>query len=872
MSDRRTLSLTTVALLALAVAIPFARSGQAPAPELQKTRVDIEQRVDAMLAQLTLEEKVGLLGGVDGFYAPGVPKLGLPRMKMSDGPAGARNDGPATTMAGGVALAATWNEALAREVGSEIGRDARARGVHFMLGPGVNLHVSPLNGRNFEYFGEDPFLAGRIAARYIEGLQQHGVSATVKHMMANNSEFARHEVDVIIDERTMREMYLSAFEAAVREGRVGAIMTSYNLVNGAHMSQQGRVTSDIVKREWGFDGLVMSDWGATYDGVGAANGGQDVEMPGPQYMKPETLLSAIRDGRVSVATIDDKVRRLLRTAVRFGWMDREQADLSIPTYNQHGRIAALEGAREGIVLLKNERGVLPLDRAKARTIALIGPLAYPGAPVGGGSGETAPFANVSLLQGLSNMLGTGATVTHHRGLLTLAQIAAAAQFFTEPQGKEPGLRAEVFDNATLSGTPVSTRVDRRLNQKPAFTIAEMPELNMGELFASLQGSEPPKPKSTRWTGYYTAKTAGDFEVFLQGGAERGGIRLAIDGTVVFDNWTVRKALLSSTVMRLEAGPHKVVVEQFSSGGFDLFGGAVRMGIARQDALVSTVAKALAAKADAVVVAVGWDAVTETEGGDRTFGLPIGQNQLIREIAAASANTIVVVTAGGAVDTRPWIDRVPALLAAWFPGQEGGTALAEILMGEVNPSGHLPISYDRSWEENPSFDSYYPEPGTKRVVYRNGVFVGYRGYEKNGRAPLYPFGYGLSYTTFTYANLQIVPVGSSSAPAFDVSFDVTNTGPREGAAVAQVYVGDSHAKVARPPKELKGFAKAALKSGETRRMTVRLDARAFTYYDVTGHQWRADAGEFAVLVGSSSAQIELKGTVTLKSDVTIAPGS
>src|SRR5438045_7285118 len=346
---------------------------------------DVERRVEFILKQMTLEEKIDMLGGVDGFFVRGYERLGLPRLKMADGPLGVRNYGPATAMAGGVSLAATWNPTLAERVGTEIGRDARAKGVHFLLGPGVNIYRSPTNGRNFEYFGEDPFLASRIAVGYIKGMQNQGVSATVKHFMGNNSEFDRHNIDSIIDERTMREIYLPTFEAGVKEAHVGAIMDSYNLTNGAHMTQNVPLNIGIAKKQWGFDGIMMSDWTSTYDALAAANGGLDLEMPSGVFLNRKNLEPAIQQGKVSVATIDDKVGRILRTAVRFGWLDRDQIDYSIPRFNVQGRQVALQSAREGMVLLKNDSNLLPLDKTKIKSIAVIGPDAYPAVADGGGS-------------------------------------------------------------------------------------------------------------------------------------------------------------------------------------------------------------------------------------------------------------------------------------------------------------------------------------------------------------------------------------------------------------------------------------------------------------------------------------------------------
>src|SRR5436309_2809917 len=326
-----------------------------------------EDKVETILKQMTLEEKIDLLGGIDGFFIRGVPRLGVPRLKMADGPIGVRNYGPATTMAGGIALAATWNPALAERVGTEIGRDARAKGVHFLLGPGVNIYRAAMNGRNFEYFGEDPFLSSRIAVGYTKGIQSQGVSATIKHYMGNNSEFDRHNSDSVIDERAMREIYLPVFEAAVKEAHVAAVMDSYNLTNGEHLTQNSRLNNEILKKEWGFQGILMSDWDATYDAVGAANGGLDLEMPSGKFLDREKLLPAIKAGKVSEETINEKVRRIIRTELEFGWPDRDQQDRSLGRFNQDGRKIALQAAQEGMVSLKNDGNVLPLSKGKHKT-------------------------------------------------------------------------------------------------------------------------------------------------------------------------------------------------------------------------------------------------------------------------------------------------------------------------------------------------------------------------------------------------------------------------------------------------------------------------------------------------------------------------
>src|SRR5437899_2291770 len=561
------------------------------------------------------------------------------------------------------------------------------------------------------------------------------------------------------------------------------------------------------------------------------------------------LWPAINDGRVSQATIDDKVRRILRTAIRFGWLDREQTELSIPRFNLQGRQVALDSARESMVLLKNDQDLLPLDKNKTKSIAIIGPGAYPAVPVGGGSARVEPFRAISFMEGLSNAAGPAANVYYHRGIPSVGEMAQATNFTTTMTNGATGLLAEYFSTPDLKGTPSVTRTEQHINYGPG-SIASFPEQTL----------------SSRWTGYYSPQTAGDHSIFvLTTRDEIGGHRLFVDDKLVLDNWTSARSVAGYTKLTLDRRPHKIVLEQH--GRSNRFGAWLRVGILATGATVEAEAKEMAAGADVVVVAVGFNPDTESEGADRTFTLPPGQDELIREIADTNKHTVVVITSGGSVDMNAWLDRVPAVLEVWYPGQEGGTALAEALFGSVNPSGRLPVTFERRWEDNPTHDSYYPGASTNRITYKEGVFIGYRGYEHNGMKPLFPFGYGLSYTTFRYNNLNVTQAitksGSPSSWTCLVSFDVTNTGRREGAEVAQVYVTDTHSKTPRPAKELKGFVKLNLHAGEKKRVTVTLDRRAFSYYDTNLKQWRAESGDFDILVGSSVEQILLKGKVALK---------
>lgn len=815
------------------------------------------QRIDEIIHKMTLDEKLDYIGGL-GMAIRAVPSAGVRELEMSDGPVGVRQDSgfPSTTYAGGIGLAASWDRELARRVGAGIGRDARARGIHYMLGPAVCIYRSPRNGRNFEYFGEDPFLAANMAVGYIDGMQQQGVSSTIKHYVGNNSEYLRHDEDSIIDQRTLHEIYLPSFEAAIKKAHVGAVMDSYNLLNGEHATQNAHLNIDILRKEFGFEGTLMSDWDATYDGVAAANGGLDLEMPHGDHMNRKTLEPAIKAGKVSEATIDEKVRHILSTAMMFGWLDRDQTDASISYVDRSNTETALDSARESAVLLKNEGSLLPLNKATIRSILIVGPDAYPGVPVGGGSAGVAPFHTVSPLEGITDALGKTATVYYDRGLPKIADLAEATEFTTDAKHGKPGLTLEMFHNDTLSGAPASTIEAQHIN----VTGVSWDEINNDpETAAKLFAADA--KESRRYTGYYTAPSAGRYIVALESSGEGSGNRVFLDGKLVIDDWELVRAFQPHVTLDLTAGPHKVVVEQRQNFAV---GGKLRFAIVPEEAIVSARAKELAAKADVVVVAAGFDQDSEGEGGDRTFALPYGQDELIQAMAAANKKVIVAVTSGGNVDMNAWLDRVPALLETWYGGQEGGKVLAEILLGEVNPSGHLPATFERHAQDNPAYAHYYPEPGTNRVLYKEGIFVGYRGYERNHVKPLFPFGYGLSYTAFKFGNLAVSPESAGANPQVNVTFEVTNTGSRKGAEVAQVYVSKDHAKVERPERELKGFARVELEPGETKHVSVELDARSFAYWSPQAKTWTIDPGRFTIHVGDSVEETPLTGSVDLTS--------
>jgi beta-glucosidase len=829
-------SLVFLAMLIIAALATSQRQHQSSA--------EVEKRVETLLGKMTLEEKITLIGGINDFYIRAVHRLGLPALRMSDGPMGVHDYGETTAYPAGIALAASWDTDLARRVGISMGEDARARGVHFILGPGMNIYRAPMNGRNFEYLGEDPFLASRMAVPIIEGIQSQGVIATAKHFVANNMEYGRMDHSSDVDERTLREIYLPAFEASVKEAKVGAIMDAYNLVNGVYMTQNGYLNNEVVKKEWGFDGIMMSDWEATHDGIAAANNGLDLEMPSGAFMNLQNLGPAIQHGEVSVATIDDKVRRILRKAVEFGFYDREQADRTIPLYSQDGINGSLEEARSGIVLLKNDNSLLPLDSKKIKTIAVLGPDAYPAVVGGGGSSLTKPFRAMSYLEGISNFLGKNVRVLYIDEQPVIDDIVGHTRFESSAGGPQ-GLKGEYFNNDNLQEPPALVRTDERI------------DFHWGN--GSYKDGEPVDHFSARWTGYFVPPTEDDYKFYV---SADDGVRLYIDNALVIDDWKKHGETLNTYAMHLQAGkPHDIRLEYFEDTGT----ATARFGIAASTRPIGEATRALAANADVVVLCMGFEPNTEGEANDRTFHLPAGQDNFIEQIANVNKNVIVVLTAGGNVDMSRWTDKIPGLLHAWYPGQEGGTALAQILFGEYSPSGKLPVSFERRLEDGATFKSYYPQKGDKHVEYTEGVFVGYRHFDRSAIKPLFPFGYGLSYSHFEYSDLKISQGPAGAKDLATIAFTIKNVGSREAAEIAELYVGDSHASVPRPPKELKGFAKVNLQPGESKQVTLPLNHRAFAFFDVKTHNWKVEPGDFAILVGSSSADIQLKGTFKLASE-------
>lgn len=822
-------------------------------PQFTPPSPAVEARINGMIAKLSLEDKIDLLAGSsdkkrDGGDTVAKPHAGIPSFKMADASVGIHwwTDA-STTYPATIALAASFNRELAGEFGKAVGRDARARGIHILLGPGVNMYRSALCGRNFEYLGEDPVLAAQLVTEYIRGCQSQAVSATVKHFALNNQEFERNHTSSDADERTLREVYLPAFEAAIRDGGSGALMTSYNLVNGVHASEHDHLVREVLKGEWGFDGVAMSDWVSVYSTVNAANAGLDLEMPVAQWFTREKLLPAVKNGLVGEAVIDDKIRRLLRLAACFGWLDHPQKDESIPLHDESTAAVALAVAREGVVLLKNAGGILPLDRKKLKRLAVIGPMAHPAVIGGGGSAYNKPWRSVSILDGIKAH-AQGVEVCFTEGAKAMREFASFAETAYTTADGVPGMTATYFNTLDFSGPVVRSVVERVHHedwQGPEKPIAEGVDKNCF---------------SIRWRGFFTAPETGVHVIHLR--AWDGGIRLTVGGEVLIDRLGDKILGTSSFQRSLTAGQKvEVVVEFVRNNAWNMIGFGVeplsRLK-AEQDAAV-----ALAKSCDAVVYCGGFNHRTEAEGVDREFVMqPAESDELLAAVAAANPNTVAVLTGGGNLDMNRWIDAVAGVLHAWYPGQEGGRAVAEILFGEVNPSGKLPATFEKRLEDRSSFDCYHDADGDKRVTYADGIFGGYRHFDRSGIAPRFPFGFGLSYTTFAYENLTLAATEIKAKGRVKVACEIVNTGTREGRETVQLYIRDEAAAHIRPVKELKHFAKVALKPGKRKRVTFTITAKDLRYFDPDQRKWVVEPGSFQVLVGASSADIRLEGRFTV----------
>jgi beta-glucosidase len=799
----------------------------------------VEARVEDILSRMTPDEKLSLLAGT-GFDTVSIPRLNIPALHMTDGPAGIRT-GPATSFPAGVALAASFDPGLVEQVGAAIAREAKAQGKNVLLAPCVNIQRAPHAGRNFESFGEDPFLAARMSVAYTRGVQAEGVMAAVKHYAANNQERERHTIDVRVDERALHELYFPAFKAAVQEGGAWSVMAAYNRVNGAFASESEYLLDDVLKKRWGFRGLVMSDWGAVKSTVPTLRGGLDLEMPTGVFLNPAEVKKALASGSVTQAQIDDKVRRILRAMASLGLLDRAAPAGGASDTPAHRKLAR-DAARDSIVLLKNERAVLPLDVNKLRSVAVIGPNAAVARLGGGGSARVVPPYSVSPLEGIKQRLGDRVRVEHAPGVVALEDTTPVpGENLRTPDGKSHGLQGEYFTNVELAGAPAVRRVDPQVDFRWA-TGSPAPGL-------------PADRFSTRWTGSLVATQSGRYSLGL---SSNDGGRLYLDDKLIVDLWADHATITGAAVVELKAGePRRLRVEHYESIGH----ADVRLGWRRIEEGTLRAAVEAARRADVAVVFAGLSEATETEALDRPdLNLPEGQDELIDAVVRANPKTVVVLNSGGPVLPRGWLEAVPALVQAFYLGQEGGNALAEILFGDAAPAGKLPASWPRRWEDSHAYGRY---PGGGGVVsYDEGLLVGYRWFDAKKIEPLFPFGHGLSYTRFEYSGLKLSQGRGEDGPVVWAEFEVANTGRRAGAEVAQVYVRDEESSLPRPLRELKGFSKVFLKAGERKRLKVTLPANAFSFYDPARGGWVLEAGDFDIIVGASSRDTRLEGRVRL----------
>jgi beta-glucosidase len=814
---------------------------------------DADVDLDALLVAMTLDEKLSFLYGTSdpenrgqAGYIPGVPRLGVPPLRLTDGPAGIRTSLPATALPAPVALAASFDPDLARRFGQVIGREGRARVQDVLLSPMVNIVRVPHAGRNFETFGEDPLLAGRMVAEEVRGIEGEGLVATVKHYVANNYENDRTTSSAEVDARPLNEIYLPGFEAAVDAG-VGSVMCAYNRVNGVYSCDSQELLNDILRDRFGFAGWVMTDWFARHT-VGSLERGLDQEMPGGGRMfggrgqpwAAGELVDSIRSGDVPMAAVDLAVTRILRQMDRMGLLDGS-ASIRPGMEPEAGQAVARDVAIAGAVLLKNEGGALPVAATDLPSVVVIGPTAKYPIVGGGGSSRVAPLRTVSLVDALQQRMGADATVHHVLGI-DLDGVAVPTSALAPPEGSGNGLqRTAAFGDPQVDATLDFTGED------------------------ALQGG-----MGSSWTGTITAPVSGEYEIKLQ--TRGGSASLSLDGERLlatggfFGNASLiatADGLENATAMvRLESGvPREITIATGNPNFAALMmgGGApfeIRLAWVTPERRATFLQAAVDAAREArTAVVIGYD--EGTEGRDRpSLALPGSQNQLIEAVTGANRRSVVLLQTGSAVEL-PWLDQAAAVLQLWYPGQEGGEAAAAVLLGEANPGGKLPVTFPRAAADGPTApEARYPGIDG-RALYDEGIFVGYRWYDEQGIEPLFPFGHGLSYTTFAYDGLEVERTGDG----IEITFTVRNTGQVAGAAVPQVYLGPpSDAGVPMAPKQLVGFERVTLQPGEQRQVTVHVGERQLSYWSVETNGWVRAGGRRSVSVGSSSRDTPLEAVV------------
>ncbi|WP_110667951.1 beta-glucosidase [Salinicola halophilus] len=834
--------------------------------------LEVEARVSSILDNMSLSEQINYTRVDDGHMFPSLEKWGIEGTTSYDSSMGVHigNGTFGAQYPSLSALAATWSINRAKEYGLALGYETRMAGGQQMLSPSVNLYRTPYGGRAAENVsGEDPFLGAVMAPAIVNGIQTQGIQASGKHYVANEQEANRQNVDIRVDERTLRELYLPGFESMVKNADVASIMCGFNKVNGDYACENHHLITEILKGEWGYQGTVVSDYNAVHDPFKGAWAGTDLDGPSGLQFTEENLMPYVWSGQLPREVIADKAKRNLRATIKYGFQDSLNTAQPLE-HPEYGARSALDIARESIVLLRNEettsgRPLLPLDRS-AR-VAVIGDIAQQAPPSPFGTAYAPPDTYVTELNGLEQLASRPSKVDF---ISEMSLNPKNAAWYMPSTGDFPvsnhGIKAEYFDNVSLAGEPAVTRVEPGVN------------LNW------LTGTNETQSGSTTVSGFST--TAGAFSARFTATIKPtvsgrqvfkvradGPYKLWVDGELVLESDgepyaqdVVNARITSGKTQRLRAGEAYDVRLEYrrEDGSFTpALGGLAGL----QMSWASLNPPRDLSTYDAVVVAVGRDHDDEGEAYDHAYELPDQQAARIRQIAESNPNTIVVVHGGGASDMTPWVSNVGAALQAWDPGQQGGQALAEILYGKVNPSGKLPVTIDREIEQNPSYASY-PDPKAYRGVdaltemeYSEGLYLGYRGYDETNAKPLFPFGFGLSYTTYDYSNLTLSSNVVTPGNTVNAQFTLTNTGDMAGFEVAQLYVEPVNPSVERPEKELKGFTKVYLEPGESKTVSIPLDSRSLAYYVQNTDSWDVDAGQFRIRVGASSDDLPLEGNLT-----------
>ena len=801
-------------------------------------------RIEALISELTLEEKVSILSGSSAWHTTAVPRLNIPRVKMTDGPIGARGDSvsgaTSACFPSASCLSSSWDKDRVEEIAKAIGIEAKSKDADVLLGPTINLHRHPLGGRHFECYSEDPLLTGELASSYVKGVQSVGVSACLKHFIGNDTEYQRHFVSSNIDDRTLRELYLLPFEMGVKAGSL-SVMSAYNQLNNVFCSSNEQILTNILKEEWNFPGYVVSDWGAAQDTIGNANGGLDCEMPGPARSWGENLVKAVNNGKVDEEVVDDKVRRILRVADFTGRLDDPTESPEQSNDLEEDRLLIRTAGSEGMVLLKNDQ-VLPFKKETVKKLAVIGPNALKGQYLGGGSASLNPHYVVHPLEGLKSAFGDSAEINYAKGCHTYKFLPGiSSDLFKE----NDGFKVEFYNGQDFEGSPIETKI---LKGNKFWA--------MGGFGLDIVAQSERPSLSVRFSGELQPEHSGEynFEIFSIGPS-----KLSINGENLIDNWSSQEpgdaffgmgSAPKREKIKFEKGKtYSLEVEYKWEGRFP----AVQIGMQPPDQFdLMEEAINLAKEADAVVLIAGTNSDWETEGNDRAnLDLPSNQNELIETICKLNKNTVVVLNTGSPCE-MPWIDNVNAILQCWFPGQEFGNSLADILIGKVNPSGKLPTTFPKKLSDTPAYSTY---PGKDlQMDYEEGLFIGYRWYDRESIEPLFPFGHGLSYTSFEYSNLRAIPPkGNSSVAAFEV--DITNTGDVAGKEVLQGYITVNKSQIERPQKELKKFEKISLESGETKKVKFELSEKDLSFWSTENNAWQVEPAEYLFSIGASATDIK-----------------